>query len=581
MCVSIGKCLRTNKNRAPTDEPLPHYHRTRSQTQLDHQRDNGLSSARLKQLSSLTKNNLEMLDDTFGTLVTPTFQPILASNNNIRNNANNNTNIVNNGGLSMFDQPPSHAIKKENERKKLDSNFSLLQVDTDSHDNSESSDTFTNTSVYTSGTNGRNSLSSSSMMDSPANYTSRNNNNNSFGISLDDLLSGFDASATDSSSILQPTPLSNLPPKPVQNPVFSDLDDLLGKPTPPVTSTNVDLNKNNNRTLPSFTPPQPPQLNANLTFAPPRTQPKTQQEPRKRPQPANTNQPPVVMQGFDPSQILKKFEERAQVIYLTAAVKEKIEVVYTGSNRTKYQLVGEVMVKPFSSDHTHGMTQHDFVLSLSKTEKIASIRCNPKYCRQINDEYNFNCSVGAQEISKGPVVLLRYKIQENMYPMPIVFQPKFRVQDAVMTLLIKYKVNPDTPLKNLSVLVQPVTKEHQSDDLNVLAAQSKPEGRWTQQQQKLLWRLQDVKFNPEQKQGETLVAKFKMNRNPLDYAQYAPGPVLIKLNSESHVFSGVYVEGGDSKRNAVTNQVFVGGCEYGVEITEFQLVLTPEQYLAQ
>lgn len=566
------------------------------------QRDTGLSSTRLKQLTSLTKNNLEMLDDTFGTLVTPTFQQLQQqASTTTTTTTTNQSQILPPLPQSILSQQtrektipgfPQQQQQPFQPRKKLDDNFSLLQLDasesTSSSDTSSGSDTFTaNTSMNKSINN-----SFSTTYDSPVHSsassgggggskgTKQAQQNNTL-FDLDDLLSGFNSPAP--AAVASPPAASSLSTT-RQQPVFTDLDHLINS-APSVVNQQKQQQQPHAPSLPTFTPPPvPPPLMmdnpTNLTIAPPRGQ-TTRQQPQQLPQQQPEKKSVPLMPAFDPSQILKKFEERAQVIYLTAVVREKIEVVYHGLNRTRYQLVGEVMVKPFSSDLTHGLSQHDFVLSLSKTDKIASLRCNPKYCQQIRDEYNFNCSVPTAEVSKAPVVLLRYKIHDNMCPMPIVFQPKFRVQDSVMTLMVRYKINPETPLKNLSILVQPVTKDHSSQELNVLAAQSKPEGRWTQQQQKLLWRIQDAKFDPEQKQGETLVAKFKMNRNPLEVAQYCPGPILIKLNNDTHVFSGVYVEGGDSKRNAVTNQVFVGGCEYGVEITDFQLILTQDHYLAQ
>jgi hypothetical protein len=522
-------------------------------------------------MSVLTKGNLEMLDDTFSNLVTPTYVP-----------------------------PPRPVLPKfvkpdydEDRNKKLESDFNLLRVDTESPDNSESSDTFTVTStsgaVYSTGSN-RNSVSS--YLESPASKNSTGSNSISFG-ELDNFFNNAAANNTNNRPLppFNP-PITKQPPTQKPPATLISLEDLLDapdivapsippmqpmQPIPfqqrPLVQPNINFNNEPVSKPPTVLPP-PPQI-----YQKKEVPSVTQQQPVIRPEPVKSEpKRPVQLPAFDPSQIMKRFEERASVIYLTAVVKEKLEVVYTGNNRTKYQLIGEVMVKPFSSDKTHGVQQHDFTLSLSRVDKIASVRCNPKYCEQFSNEYNFKCQVPANEVDKNPVVLLRYKLHDNIQPMPIILQPKFKLSsgDNTMTLMVKYKVNPDTPLRNLSLLIQPVMKEHADKQLSVVAAQSKPEGRWTQQQQKLLWRLSDIRFNPEEKQGSSLMAKFKMSSDPTTFTTYVPGPILIKLNTEGATFGGVYVEGGDSKRNAVTNQVFVGGCEYGIECTDFQYILTQE-----
>jgi hypothetical protein len=568
---------------APTEEPLPNFNnRTRNQSTLD-SRDNGISSTRLKQLSTLTKSNLEMLDDTFGTLVTPTFNSSFIVKHHQKsmemdvNGTNGVLPFTTNGNM-------------EEPKKKLE-NFNLLRPETESPDNSESSsDTFTVSSTSCSvAQNNRNSLSSISsiFVDSPPNYSkpAMSTNNMSNANILDDFFSSSNNNAP--ATALKPgnvAPVKSNTQEKISS-ISVDLDELFsGLPSSTTESTNIPPSSNLSSSSSKVIPPPPPSQDFSTTSQSKRSTYENnnkQQEQKKVIPPPHINKP-VQAPAFDPSQILKKFEERAQVIYLTAVVQEKIEVVYMGANRTKYQLIGEILVKPFTSDQSHGLTQHDFVLSLSKTDKICTIRCNTKYCQQIKqNEYNFKCQVPSADIAKNPVTLLKYKLQENIQPMPIMVQPRYKVQNDVMSIIVKYKVNPETPLKDISLLIQPIMKEHLDGGLSVVAAKSKPEGRWAQQHQKLLWRLQDISFNPEQKQGEMLVAKFKMNKNPLTGfdPKYAPGPILIKLHSHGRVFGGVYVEGGDSKRNAVTNQVFVGGCEYSIDCPDFQIVMTPDQLI--
>jgi hypothetical protein len=95
-----------------------------------------------------------------------------------------------------------------------------------------------------------------------------------------------------------------------------------------------------------------------------------------------------------------------------------------------------------------------------------------------------------------------------MAPQPIILQPKFKITDdnTIVNLNIRYKVNPATPLKQVSLLVAPASKEVSDIGISAIAANSKPEGRWTVTQQRLLWHLKDLEPNVD----DTLRARFKV-----------------------------------------------------------------------
>ncbi len=62
---------------------------------------------------------------------------------------------------------------------------------------------------------------------------------------------------------------------------------------------------------------------------------------------------------------------------------EKVDTLYKGTVREQYALVGEIRVKTFSVD-THGVAEHKFTLELTDTQKLAHVKCNPKYCQQVS-----------------------------------------------------------------------------------------------------------------------------------------------------------------------------------------------------
>lgn len=130
-------------------------------------------------------------------------------------------------------------------------------------------------------------------------------------------------------------------------------------------------------------------------------------------------------------------------------------------------------------------------------------------------EYKFDCQIPSNMLSRdvdapnASLTLIKYKLQENMSPLPLLLQPKFKLTDdnTVLNLMIRYKVNPSTPLKLVSMLVAPVSKELIDTGITAQAANSKPEGRWTVTQQRLLWRLEDLQPNVD----DTLRARFKVS----------------------------------------------------------------------
>ncbi|KAL0486874.1 SYP1 [Acrasis kona] len=277
---------------------------------------------------------------------------------------------------------------------------------------------------------------------------------------------------------------------------------------------------------------------------------------------------PVIQPIMLPIPIPDPNANRAQIIPLKVVVVEKIDVVYKGTAREQYTLLGEIRVKTFSVD-THAVPAHEFTLHLEDTQKIAKVICNPKFCKQESpQEFKFTCNVPSNALSRdieapnASLTLIKYKLLDNMCPLPLLLQPKFKLTDdnTVLSLMIRYKVNPSTPLKFVSMLVSPSTKSDGS--VVALNAVSKPEGRWTNTQQRLLWRLENLQPNAD----DTLRARFKMNCNVEANGQpFLPGNVLLKFKTNEGCCFGCFkVAGGDSKRNN-KGQVFVGGCEYVIE----------------
>ncbi|KAL9653988.1 hypothetical protein ABK040_014197 [Willaertia magna] len=389
------------------------------------------------------------------------------------------------------------------------------------------------------------------------------------------------------------TPISSLPPLPTTlTPTLQQPKQLT--PTFPSVPTNNNIPPVVTNNL---TPTIPPPIN-NVPIPPTNIIPPTSIHPTPSITPKEnvttpkevitpTNLKPVqpMMPVFDPEELKKNIElsqkKRAAVIPFKVIVSETVSKNITGVTDEDYNFMGQIELQLFNHESYRVDDVFQFVLTLINDQfnnsenitKISKIVCNPKIAKQITSDddvtkHNFECKITGQDINpkSNTAVLLKYKLKEHLYPVPLRLRPLFTLvtkdNQTMLTISIDYIVNPSTPVETLSFLLRPVPS---NEEHLVSKSISKPEGRWNPNRQELLINVDNV--GPK----GTVNARFLLNRSISNISELQ-SEFLCKFTAKG-TLSGFIVEGGDSKRSA-HGQVFLGGCDYIISTPSWRVKLT-------
>lgn len=358
---------------------------------------------------------------------------------------------------------------------------------------------------------------------------------------------------------------------------FTDniLDSILNKPIEPKKSEQPKGTTNPILTPPTITT-KPGSRKVIVRRPQAKEEKPTQQAEKAIPQALN---PPRIT--FDPNEVLQRKEVR--LLPLTVVVTELINAIYKNNKLEAYQLVGQIAVRKFQyGSEVHHYDQYSFSLHVKNTERIQQFAANPKFCQQIGKfllillthfiaQNRWRCSIPGSSFedskSGSQVTLLRYTLRPEFKPVPLQALPRIQLTDRSINFMLQYKINPDTPLKNLSFLVCPIDK-NSCTGLSVVNFQSKPEGKWSTQQEKLLWRIQNAVYD---KAPKKLLAMFITNTSPKTIP-HKPGPVLVKFFNTGSSFASVVIDGCDQKKS-IDNECFVGGVEYQMQAGKYEYYL--------
>ncbi|XP_065903743.1 F-BAR domain only protein 2-like isoform X2 [Dysidea avara] len=231
----------------------------------------------------------------------------------------------------------------------------------------------------------------------------------------------------------------------------------------------------------------------------------------------------------------------AMVVPIALAIQETVNASFTGKKGIT-KVTGQVDMS-FATSYIPHLNSHDpLVFKLSNVDNVERLEHNRNLVGMEEDKnYKFNMnalhSFLNEQISKSPGPAKFYNVQvfryEVMLPngvddLPLRLQCFWKCDPTTTNYRLDYKYNPSA-VKNTAMtgLTIGVTL-----DGTVSRHLSKPEGKWAQDQQKLLWQLPQVVAQPQ-----SLQAKFELSSGPSH-----PSPTLVQFTCDGGNMSGMQLD---------------------------------------
>jgi hypothetical protein len=258
----------------------------------------------------------------------------------------------------------------------------------------------------------------------------------------------------------------------------------------------------------------------------------------------------------------------SKLIPLTVTIQESLSIQYQGKTLEKYELSGDIGVKPLK---TNDISDVAFDLYLSNLNNVSIVGNNQRFSKMSNMTNNLvlNCRIPKGDLV-GNVGLLRYEAKKEYQPLPIKIQSVFKLNKGSLDVMIHYVVNPEyfkqIPLESLSIRFRPLI--HQDGQLVLLKkCVAKPEGQFDEEKQTYEWVFNQIL---SEEQPQKMILQFVHSLDDISNCVASIPALQAKITCSKRSFGGIIVEGCDGKENK-SGETFLGGLEQGV--TQGSLVI--------
>ncbi|ORX98270.1 FCH-domain-containing protein [Basidiobolus meristosporus CBS 931.73] len=240
---------------------------------------------------------------------------------------------------------------------------------------------------------------------------------------------------------------------------------------------------------------------------------------------------------------------------LQVRVTENLNVLLLPTGEiSKVFITGDIAVRGSYSDES------PLKLVVKGYEELEKKVLNYKHVKADAEEGVYSLDNLSQLNNQEGALVLKYqtKIDPNSLGkyVPLLLKSAWKCEENLTSLVVQYKPNPDFQtetgewsLKNLS-FVLPV--------VNTINVQSKPTGVWSNEKQRLLWRMNDLNSDEDE---HKLLARFETT------AKGAPTSIAAKFS-----YNGASVSGLNVQLKSSSNQIFVQ-TEYRTNTGKY--ILTP------